>query len=106
MRTPINFNKCITQNQNLLKPPVCNKVVWENSDFIIMVVGGPNSRKDYHVDVEEEFTLASIVSESKVLATNVTLLVWPFSKVICFLSMSKFSNLIFKNQPYITANML
>ena len=55
MRTPINFKKWIKDNQNLLKPPVCNKVVWEDSDFIIMVVGGPNSRKDYHVDIEEEF---------------------------------------------------
>ena len=44
--------KWINENRDLLKPPVCNKVVWENSDFIIMVVGGPNSRKDYHVDVE------------------------------------------------------
>ena len=55
MRIPINLNKWIKDNQNLLKPPVCNKVVWEDSDFIIMIVGGPNSRKDYHVDIEEEF---------------------------------------------------
>ena len=55
MRIPINLNNWIKDNQNLLKPPVCNKVVWEDSDFIIMVVGGPNSRKDYHVDIEEEF---------------------------------------------------
>ncbi len=55
MRIPINFKKWIDDNRHLLKPPVCNKVVWEDSEFIIMVVGGPNSRKDYHVDVEEEF---------------------------------------------------
>ena len=55
MRIPLNFKNWIEENRNLLKPPVCNKVVWEDSDFIIMVVGGPNSRKDYHVDVEEEF---------------------------------------------------
>jgi 3-hydroxyanthranilate 3,4-dioxygenase len=55
MRIPINLKKWISDNRDLLKPPVCNKVVWEDSDFIIMVVGGPNSRKDYHVDVEEEF---------------------------------------------------
>ena len=55
MRIPINFKKWIDENQNFLKPPVCNKVVWKDSDFIIMVVGGPNSRKDYHLDVEEEF---------------------------------------------------
>ncbi len=55
MRIPINLTNWIKENQDLLKPPVCNKVVWEDSDFIIMVVGGPNSRKDYHVDIEEEF---------------------------------------------------
>ena len=55
MRVPINFMKWINENRKFLKPPVCNKVVWEDSEFIIMVVGGPNSRKDYHVDVEEEF---------------------------------------------------
>jgi len=55
MRAPLNFKKWINDNRELLKPPVCNKVVWEDSDFIIMVVGGPNSRKDYHVDIEEEF---------------------------------------------------
>ena len=55
MRVPLNFMKWINDNRALLKPPVCNKVVWEDSEFIIMVVGGPNSRKDYHVDIEEEF---------------------------------------------------
>ena len=52
---PINFMKWIEDNKDSLKPPVCNKVVWENSEFIIMVVGGPNSRKDFHVDEGEEF---------------------------------------------------
>ena len=52
---PINFKKWIEDNRNLLKPPVCNKVVYENTEFIIMVVGGPNTRKDYHVDEGEEF---------------------------------------------------
>ena len=52
---PINFKKWIDENRHLLKPPVSNKVVYENADFMIMVVGGPNSRKDYHVDPVEEF---------------------------------------------------
>ena len=52
---PINFKKWIKDNRHLLKPPVGNKVVYDQGDFIIMVVGGPNSRKDYHVDPVEEF---------------------------------------------------
>ena len=55
MLPPINFKKWINENRDLLKPPVCNKVVYEDTEFIIMVVGGPNIRKDYHVDEGEEF---------------------------------------------------
>ena len=52
---PINFQKWIDENRSLLKPPVGNKLVWEDREFIIMVVGGPNSRTDYHVNQGEEF---------------------------------------------------
>jgi len=52
---PINFKNWIEENRYLLKPPVGNKMVYEDGDFMIMVVGGPNSRKDYHVDPVEEF---------------------------------------------------
>ena len=52
---PINFKNWIEENRHLLKPPVGNKVVYDDGDFMIMVVGGPNSRKDYHVDPVEEF---------------------------------------------------
>ncbi len=38
-----------------MKPPVGNKCVFEDAEFIVMVVGGPNSRKDYHWDEGEEF---------------------------------------------------
>jgi 3-hydroxyanthranilate 3,4-dioxygenase len=53
--SPINFKKWIDENRHLLKPPVGNKMVWEAKDFIIMVVGGPNARTDYHVNSFEEF---------------------------------------------------
>lgn len=53
--SPLNFKKWIDENRHLLKPPVGNKVVWENGDYIVMVVGGPNSRKDYHYNETPEF---------------------------------------------------
>jgi 3-hydroxyanthranilate 3,4-dioxygenase len=50
-----NFRRWIDENRHVLKPPVGNKRVFRDSEFIIMVVGGPNARKDYHVDPAEEF---------------------------------------------------
>lgn len=51
----INFKKWIDDNRHLLKPPVGNKCIWEDREFIVMVIGGPNSRTDYHVNGGEEF---------------------------------------------------
>jgi 3-hydroxyanthranilate 3,4-dioxygenase len=50
-----NFKKWIDEHRHLLKPPVGNKAVWKDTDFIVMVVGGPNARKDYHFNEGEEF---------------------------------------------------
>ena len=55
IQRPFNFKKWIDENRHLLKPPVGNKVIWENAELIVMVVGGPNSRKDYHFNEGEEF---------------------------------------------------
>lgn len=52
---PLNFKEWIDDNRHLLKPPVGNKVVYEDGDFIVMVIGGPNSRKDYHYNETPEF---------------------------------------------------
>ena len=49
------FKQWIDENRHLLKPPVGNKVVWKDKEFIVMVVGGPNSRTDFHVNRSEEF---------------------------------------------------
>ena len=54
IRQPFNFKKWIDEHRHLLKPPVGNQCVYDDDDFIVMVVGGPNSRKDYHWDEGEE----------------------------------------------------
>jgi 3-hydroxyanthranilate 3,4-dioxygenase len=56
---PLNFQKWINEHRHLLKPPVGNKCVWDNGEYIVMVVGGPNSRKDYHYNETPEFFLSS-----------------------------------------------
>ena len=55
IQRPFDFKSWIDENRHLLKPPVGNKVVWKDADFVVMVVGGPNSRKDYHFNEGEEF---------------------------------------------------
>jgi len=53
---PINLRKWIEEHRHELKPPVGNKQVWKDErGMIIMVVAGPNARKDYHVNETEEF---------------------------------------------------
>lgn len=50
-----NLKKWIDEHRHLLKPPVGNQqVITGNDDFIVMIVGGPNSRKDYHWEEAEE----------------------------------------------------
>ena len=52
---PFSLKKWIDDNRHLLKPPVGNQQVYKgNDDYIVMVVGGPNSRKDYHFQDGEE----------------------------------------------------
>lgn len=56
MRKPFNFNRWIDENQHLLKPPVGNKALFETGDgMVVMIVGGPNQRVDFHDDPVEEF---------------------------------------------------
>ncbi len=55
IQRPFNFKTWINDHRDQLKPPVGNVQVWKDSEFIVMVVGGPNARKDYHYNEGEEF---------------------------------------------------
>ena len=55
IKPPFNLFQWIENNKDLLKPPVGNKNLYVNAgDYIVMVVGGPNARKDYHYNETEE----------------------------------------------------
>jgi len=54
MLPPLNLQRWIEEHRHLLKPPVGNKCIVDG-DFIIMIVGGPNMRTDYHYDEGPEF---------------------------------------------------
>lgn len=51
---PLTLRTWIEAHRDQLKPPVGNKCIYDG-DFIVMVVGGPNSRTDYHVEDGPEF---------------------------------------------------
>jgi len=51
---PINLQAWIEEHRHLLKPPVGNKCIHDG-DFIVMIVGGPNQRTDYHFDEGPEW---------------------------------------------------
>jgi len=55
IQAPFSFKKWIDEHRHLLKPPVGNAIVYQDTECIVMVVGGPNSRKDYHYNEGEEF---------------------------------------------------
>lgn len=54
---PFNLRDFVEANRESLKPPVCNRELFVGSEFIVMIVGGPNARKDYHYDVGPELFL-------------------------------------------------
>ncbi|MBI1950505.1 MAG: 3-hydroxyanthranilate 3,4-dioxygenase [Acidobacteria bacterium] len=49
-----NLKSWIDEHRHLLKPPVGNVLVFKDSNFQVMIVGGPNRRNDFHIDAGEE----------------------------------------------------
>lgn len=53
---PFNFKAWIEDNRHLLKPPVANRQLFDHkTGMVVMIVGGPNQRVDFHDDPVEEF---------------------------------------------------
>jgi len=50
-----NLLQWIDDNKDELQPPVNNKQMWKDANMIVMMVGGPNKRRDFHVSPAEEF---------------------------------------------------
>lgn len=70
---PFNLQQWIDDHREQLKPPVCNKQIFEQDDYIVMVVGGPNNRSDFHYNetpelffqLEGEMVLSIVNSEEQ-----------------------------------------
>ncbi len=55
IKKPFNLHQWIKENREHLKPPVGNKNLYKDAgDYIVMIVAGPNARKDYHYNETEE----------------------------------------------------
>lgn len=52
---PINLQNWIDKNKHLLTPPICHKLVFEEKEAFVIVIGGPNNRKEFHYNEAPEF---------------------------------------------------
>ena len=54
METPVHVQSWIDSNESCFSPPIGNKLMHKKL-LSVMFVGGPNSRRDFHVDEASEF---------------------------------------------------
>ncbi len=55
LNAPFNLEAWIDRNRDQLKPPVGNKLLYEENGMIAQIIGGPNTRVDFHDDPVQEF---------------------------------------------------
>ncbi|TKC47425.1 hypothetical protein EI555_009458 [Monodon monoceros] len=53
MESPVRVKAWVQENRASFLPPVCNQLLHQKQ-LKIMFVGGPNTRKDYHIEEGEE----------------------------------------------------
>jgi 3-hydroxyanthranilate 3,4-dioxygenase len=51
---PVHLMKWIEENKGHFSGPVANKEVFPESEFIYMIIRGPNARNDFHIDPGDE----------------------------------------------------
>ena len=92
---PFNLMTWIEKNRELLKPPVGNKNLYKDAgDYIVMIVAGPNARKDYHYNETEELfyqlegTIQVHIQENGKKKNNET---WPWRYVFTSCKSPSFS---------------
>jgi 3-hydroxyanthranilate 3,4-dioxygenase len=52
---PFNLDHWVDKFRDQVKPPVGNKLFFEEDGMISQIIGGPNTRVDFHDDPMQEF---------------------------------------------------
>jgi 3-hydroxyanthranilate 3,4-dioxygenase len=55
VNAPFNLDHWVDKFRDQLKPPVSNKLLFEEDGMIAQIIGGPNTRVDFHDDPVQEF---------------------------------------------------
>lgn len=55
--TPVGLLAWIADHPDAFRPPVANRVLYQDESFIVMLVRGPNQRNDFHIDPHPEVFL-------------------------------------------------